>query len=173
MSIATSYSPPIPFPVGVTAPASAPVPALAFSALSLESTEVDVTELVTFATRLHTHAAREGEAVSPLSLVAKAFLVASMRHPAVDARWPMLPARHGMQLRELTAALDGSDAASTIPDDAAILSVGAIAARGDVSALELRLAFDPRRTDSREAHRFVEELAGLLADPWELIAQGS
>lgn len=161
MTLAPSYSPPIPF----RAPASRP----ALAALSLESATADVTELIAFASRLDAHAARDGESVSAMSIVAKAFLVASLRHPAVDARWPMLPARHGLRLSELTAALERADAASPIPDDAAILSVGAISTHGDDSSLELRLAFDPRRTDTIAAHRLIEELAGLLADPWELI----
>jgi len=157
MTLAPSYSPPIPFPARVAAPVT----------LAVESATVDVSELVDFAARLDVRAVRDGESVSPRSIVAKAFLVASLRHPGVDARWPVLPARHGLRLSELTAALDGADAASPIPDDAAVLSVGAIAPDGSLS---LSLAFDPRRTDSVAAHRLLEELAALLADPWELIA---
>jgi pyruvate/2-oxoglutarate dehydrogenase complex dihydrolipoamide acyltransferase (E2) component len=165
MTLAPSYSSPIPFPVPARAPAlAAAEPALA---LSVESATVDVGELVDFAARLHAHAARDGESVSARSIVAKAFLVASLRHPGVDARWPVLPARHGLRLSELTAALDGADAASPIPDDAAVLSVGAIETD---RTLSLTLAFDPRRTDAVAAHRLVEEFASLLADPWELIA---
>jgi hypothetical protein len=158
MTLAPSYSPPIPF----RTPDRIPSP----SAMAVETATVDVAELVAFARRLDARAARDGESVSASSIVAKAFLVASLRHPGVDARWPRLPARHGLRLSELTAALDGADAASPIPEDAAILSVGAIAG----SMIDLRLAFDPHRTDAVAAHRMVEELASLLADPWELIA---
>ena len=93
--------------------------------------------------------------------------MASLRHPGVDARWPLLPARHGMRLSELSAALEEADAASPIPEDAAVLSVGALTAD---RTLSFSLAFDPRRTDAVAAHRLLEELASLLADPWELIA---
>ena len=171
MTLAPSYSPPIPFP----APAARAVPP---AALAVESTTVDVTELSAFAARLDAHAALDGASVSARSIVAKAFLVASLRHPGVDARWPVLPARHGLRLSELTAALDGAEAASPIPEDAAVLSVGAITQQsaefdGRIEAREvvaLSLAFDPRRTDAVAAHRLVEEFAALLADPWELIA---
>jgi hypothetical protein len=165
MTLAPSYSPPIPFPApairGVAADPTAP------AALSLETATVDVAELLQFATRLDARAARDGETVSARSIVAKAFLVASLRHPGLDARWPVLPARHGLRLSELTAALEGAAAASPIPEDAAVLSVAAITSDG---TLALSLAFDPRRTDAVAAHRFVEEFASLLADPWELIA---
>ena len=160
MTLAPSFSPTIPFP----APRQR---AREGMALSVETADVDVTELVDFARRLDVHASRDGESVSARSIVAKAFLVASLRHPGVDARWPVLPARHGMRLSELTAALEGADAASPIPEDAAVLSVGALAAD---RALSLTLAFDPRRTDAVAAHRLLEEIASLLADPWELIA---
>ena len=160
MTLAPSFSPTIPFP----APRKR---AREGMALSVETADVDVTELVDFARRLDVYASRDGESVSARSIVAKAFLVASLRHPGVDARWPVLPARHGMRLSELTAALEGADAASPIPEDAAVLSVGALAAD---RTLSLTLAFDPRRTDAVAAHRLLEELASLLADPWELIA---
>lgn len=170
MTFATGYSSPIPFPASRLEPA--PVPAAAGAvALAVESATVDVAELVAFAGRLDARAARDGESVSARSIVAKAFLVASLRHPGVDARWPVLPTRHGVRLSELTAALEGAETASPIPEDAAVLSVGAIIEHPDATrTLDLRLAFDPRRTDAVGAHRLVEELAALLADPWELIA---
>ena len=160
MTLAPSYSPPIPFPAPVAR-------AVSPAALAVESATVDVTELVAFAARLDAHAAGSGESVSARSIVAKAFLVASLRHPMVEARWPVLPARHGVRLSELTAAIEGAEAGSAIPDGAAVLSVGAITETGTV---DVSLAFDPRRTDAVAAHRLVEELASLLADPWELIA---
>jgi len=162
MTLAPSYSSPILFPVPARAAASAPA-----LALSVESATVDVGELVDFARRIHAHAARDGESVSARGIIAKAFLVASLRHPGVDARWPVLPARHGMRLSELTAAIEGADAASPIPADAAVLSVGRI---GETGTVEVSLAFDPRHTDAVAAHRLLDEFAALLADPWELIA---
>ena len=169
MTLAPSYSPPIPFRAPARVATAGPVAASAASspALAIESATVDVAELVDFAARLDAHAARDGESVSARGIVAKAFLVASLRHPGVDARWPVLPARHGVRLSELTAALEEADAASPIPEDAAVLSVAPIAADRSIS---LTLAFDPRRTDAVAAHRLVDELASLLADPWELIA---
>lgn len=165
MTLAPSFSPPIPFraPASRGGARAALVPAV----LSIESATVDVAELVDFAARLDVHAARDGESVSARGIVAKAFLVASLRHPGVDARWPVLPARHGVRLSELTAALEGADAASPIPEDAVVLSVGPIAADRSIS---LTLAFDPRRTDAVAAHRLLEELTSMLAAPWELIA---
>lgn len=166
MTLAPGYSPVISMPTR-----SQP------AALSVETATVEATELVELAARLHRHALRDGGAVSAMSLVAKAFLVASLRHPAIDARWPLLPDRHGLLLSELTAALDGTDAASAIPDDAAVLSVALTPRRpaepgGGIESrdvLELRLAFDPRRSNAVEAQRLLVELAAILAEPWELV----
>ena len=137
-------------------------------ALSLESAAVDTRELLAVARRLDVHARVDGASVSARSLVARALLAALLRHPAVDVRWPLLPARHGLRLSELTAALDGADAASPVPDDAAVLSVGPVT---EGSPLELRLAFDPRRVDAVEARMLLLELAALLADPLDLVAR--
>jgi hypothetical protein len=136
-------------------------------ALSLETAAVEVAELLAVVARLDAHARLDGAAVTARSLVARALLAASLRHPAVDVRWPLLPARHGLRLSELTAALDGADAASPVPDDAAVLSVGPIS---EGSPLELRLAFDPRRVDAVEARMLLLELAALLTDPLDLVA---
>ena len=150
----------IPGPVA----SSAPTPS---SALSLESAAVDARELLAVAARLDAHARPDGATVSPRGLVARAFIAASVRHPGVDVRWPLLPTRHGLRVSELTAALDEADAASPVPDDAAVLSVGPIA---EGAPLELRLAFDPRRVDAVEARMLLLELAALLADPLDLVA---
>ncbi len=136
-------------------------------ALSLETATVDTHELLAVSRRLDVHARIDGGSVSARSLVARALLAALLRHPAVDVRWPLLPARHGLRLSELTAALEGADAASPVPDDAAVLSVGPIA---DGSPLDLWLAFDPRRVDAVEARMLLLELAALLTDPLDLVA---
>ncbi len=182
MTLAPSWSPTIPFPPLVAVVALDPVDPVV--PLAVEVATVDVTELVAFAGRLDVHALRagdhEGERVSARGIVAKAFLVAALRHPGLDVRWPALPARHGMRLSELTAALENAEGASPIPDDAAVLSISDITRQpwtvGGGTMLEsrdivaLRLAFDPRRTDAAAVHAMLDEFAGLLADPWELIA---
>lgn len=162
-------------PLDQVSTASAPaVPA----ALAMESATVDVTELLALVDRLDAHARVSGEQVSVRGLVARALLTAGARHPGADARWPALPARHGLRVSELTAAIERADAASPLPDDAAILSVGAVVrqpaeveGRIEVRAmLPLSLAFDPRRTDAVAAGMLMRELAFLLAEPLELVA---
>jgi pyruvate/2-oxoglutarate dehydrogenase complex dihydrolipoamide acyltransferase (E2) component len=112
--------------------------------------------------------------VSVRGLVARALLTAGARHPGVDARWPALPTRHGLRVSELTAAIEQAAAASPLPDDAAVLSVGAVvhqpSERGAHAVLPLSLAFDPRRTDAVAAGMLLRELASLLAEPLELVA---
>ena len=154
---------------------SLPRPTTAFSAptapplaaLAVESATVDVTELMAIVDRLDAHARVSAERVSLRGLVARALLTAGAQHPGVDARWPALPARHGLRVSELTAAIDQADAASPLPDDAAVLSVGAVVSQ----SLPLSLAFDPRRTDAVAAGALLRELASLLSKPWELVAR--
>jgi pyruvate/2-oxoglutarate dehydrogenase complex dihydrolipoamide acyltransferase (E2) component len=140
-----------------------PVPA----ALAVESATVDVTQLIALVDRLDAHARISGEQVSLRGLVARALLTAGARHPGVDARWPALPAQHGLRVSELTAAIEQAVAASPLPDDAAVLSVGAVVSQ----SLPLSLAFDPRRTDAVAAGMLLRELAALLAEPLDLIAR--
>ena len=137
------------------------------TALAVESATVDVTELLALVARLDAHARIAGEQVSLRGLVARALLTAGARHPGVDARWPALPAQHGLRVSELTAAIEQAVAASPLPDDAAILSVGAVVSQ----SLPLSLAFDPRRTDAVAAGMLLRELAALLAEPLDLIAR--
>jgi pyruvate/2-oxoglutarate dehydrogenase complex dihydrolipoamide acyltransferase (E2) component len=137
------------------------------AALAVESATVDVTELLALVDRLDAHARISGEQVSVRGLVGRALLTAGARHPGVDARWPALPAQHGLRVSELTAAIEQAVAASPLPDDAAVLSVGAVVAQ----SLPTSLGFDPRRTDAVAAGMLLRELALLLADPFELVAR--
>ena len=137
------------------------------AALAVESSTVDVTELLALVDRLDTHARVSGESVSVRGLVARALLTAGAQHPGVDARWPALPVQHGLRVSELTAAIDQAHAASPVPDDAAVLSVGAVVSQ----ALPLSLAFDPRRTDAVAAGALLREVASLLAEPFDLVAR--
>lgn len=150
-------------------------PAVAPAALAVESATVDVTELLAIVDRLDAHARISGEQVSLRGLVARALLTAGARHPGVDARWPALPAQHGLRVSELTAAIDQAVAASPLPDDAAVLSVGAVVSSsaevGARAVLPVSLAFDPRRTDAVAAGMLLRELAALLAEPLELVAR--
>ncbi|MEP6844198.1 MAG: 2-oxo acid dehydrogenase subunit E2 [Pseudolysinimonas sp.] len=148
-------------------------------ALSVESATVDVTELIDIVERLDAHARVSAERVSLRGFVARALLSAGSRHPGVDARWPVLPARHGLRVSELTAAIELAEAASGLPEDAAVLSVGAVVrqpaevdGRIEVRAmLPLSLAFDPRRSDAVAAGMLLRELAVMLAEPLELVAR--
>lgn len=158
-----TLAPSLPRPDHSYADVVRPAPA----ALAVESATVDVTELLALVDRLDAHARIAGEQVSLRGLVARALLTAGARHPGVDARWPALPAQHGLRVSELTAAIDQAVAASPLPDDAAVLSVGAVVAQ----SLPLSLAFDPRRTDAVAAGMLLRELALLLADPFELVAR--
>ena len=166
-----TLAPSLPRPDHAPAASVRAVPA----ALSVESATVDVSELLALVERLDAHARISGEQVSVRGLVARALLTAGTRHPGVDARWPALPARHGLRVSELTAALDQAVAASPLPDDAAVLSVGAVVSSsaevGARAVLPLSLAFDPRRTDAVAAGMLLRELAALLAEPLELVAR--
>lgn len=171
MTLAPSYPMPIPFAAvgALSRPAARLLPQPA-PALSTESATVVVRELVELARRLDLHAQHEGARVSADSLVAKAFLVAALRHPGVEARWPRLPDRHGLSLRELTDALESAESAAPVPHRAAVLSVGVITHAASDETLSVSLAFDARHTDAVAAHRLLEEFASLLAEPWELVA---
>jgi pyruvate/2-oxoglutarate dehydrogenase complex dihydrolipoamide acyltransferase (E2) component len=150
------------------------------AAVAVETATVDVTELLALVERLDAHARVSGERVSLRGLVARALLTAGSQHPGVDARWPSLPARHGLRVSELTAAIEQAEAASPLPDDAAVLSVGAIVSQpADVEGriemrpmLPLSLAFDPRRSDAVAAGMLLRELVTMLAEPLELVARG-
>jgi pyruvate/2-oxoglutarate dehydrogenase complex dihydrolipoamide acyltransferase (E2) component len=80
---------------------------------------------------------------------------------------------------ELTAAIEQADAASPLPDDAAVLSVGAVVRQpaevdGRIEVrdtLPLSLAFDPRRSDAVAAGMLLRELVTMLAEPLELVAR--
>ena len=139
----------------------------ALAALAVESATVDVAEVLALVGRLDAHARIAGEQVSLRGFVGRALLTAGARHPAVDARWPALPAQHGLRVSELTAAIEQAVAASPLPDDAAILSVGAVVAQ----LLPISLAFDPRRTDAIAAGMLLRDVAALLAEPLELVAR--
>ena len=166
-----TLAPSLPRPDQVAIASVRAVPA----ALSVESATVDVTELLTLVERLDAHGRVSGEQVTLRGLVARALLTAGTRHPEVDARWPALPTRHGLRVSELTAAIEQADAASPLPDDVAILSVGAVisssAEVGARAVLPLSLAFDPRRTDAVAAGMLLRELAAMLAEPLELVAR--
>ena len=165
-----TLAPSLPRPDHATTASVRAVPA----ALSVEFATVDVTELLALVARLDAHARVSGEQVSVRGLVARALLTASARHPGVDARWPTLPARHGLRVSELSSAIEQAAAASPLPDDAAVLSVGAVvsssAEAGARAVLPLSLAFDPRRTDAVAAGMLLRELASLLAEPLDLVA---
>lgn len=170
-----TLTPSLPRPITAsTAPAGSGA-----TALAVESATVDATELLALAERLDAHARVSGEHVSLRGLVARALLTVGARHPGVDARWPALPARHGLRVSELTAAIEQADAASPLPDDAAVLSVGAVDhqpavvdGRIEVRAmLPLSLAFDPRRSDAVAAGMLLRELATMLAEPLELVTR--
>jgi len=169
-----TLAPSLPRPAAAS---SAPV-VTAQTALAVESATVDVTESLDTVERLDAHARIAGEQVSMRGWVARALLTAGARNPGVDARWPALPARHGLRVSELTAAIDQAVAASALPDDAARLRVGAVVrqpaeidGRLEVRAmLPLSLAFDPRRSDAVAAGMLLRDLASLLADPLQLVA---
>ena len=173
MTLAPSLPDLITEPTAPTAPMR-----LSPSALAVESATVDVTELVALAERLDARARLSGERVSLRGVVARALLTVGPRHPGVDARWPALPTLHGLRVSELTAAIEGADAASALPEDAAVLSVGAVVRQpGEVdgrievrATLPLSLALDPRRSDAVAAGMLLRELAAVLADPLELMA---
>ncbi|MFC5500760.1 hypothetical protein ACFPJ4_00745 [Lysinimonas soli] len=186
MTLAPSYSPQLPnlsdrrIAESFAVEQAVPLP-------GVQLATVDVTALVELSERLDRHARRDGGRVSTRALVARAFLAAAVRHPRADALWdvPGLAGVSGAGLRvsELTAALDGATAARAVnagrAGQASSLSVGELRRQpaefeGRIELrwlLTLSLSFAPDAIDAVEVRMLLDELAAMLADPFELVAR--
>ncbi len=115
---------------GVRKHTAAAVTSSAFSAPHVtEFLQIDITETMTAAARLKTLPEFEGIRVSPLTLVAKALLIAAARHPMINSSWDEaaqeIVVKHYVNLG-IAAATDRGLVVPTIKD-AHALSLPALA----------------------------------------------